>query len=148
MRHHTTFVTLFAAAVAAARVAAQPIGTSLSCGNPGAAGNLAPGTTLFRVDIDTVQYPEALCNDGTGAIIYVRAARNTASQNRWHIHFQGGGGCVGPQNCADRWCSVGTNFGAAKMTSDLGPYGARSEGIFSKRGRSPLRSWNHVLVYY
>ena len=148
MRHHVAFAAMLVAAVAATGAGAQPIGTALTCGNPGAAGVLAPGTTLFRFDLDTAQYPQALCNDGSGAVIYVRAARNTANQNRWHIHFQGGGGCMGDQDCADRWCSFGTNFGSAKMSTVGAPYGVAQAGIFSTRGMNPLRKWNHVLVHY
>ncbi len=129
--------------------AAPSIDNALPCGTQGAAGGLAAGTDLWRVDVDTGTFPEAVCNDGTDAVFYVRRATNPTARDRWHIHLQGGGGCRDADSCAKRWCSVDTNFGMDKMSSSLAPApGSRGAGMLSDNTDNPLHDWNHVLIYY
>lgn len=126
-----------------------PLGEALDCRRPGTAGLLAPGTGLFRVDVDPARYPDALCNDGTGAVFYVRRASRPEDANRWMIFLQGGGTCRNAQDCANRWCSHDTYFGSTKMSSrDAPPHGAVSPGIQRPSADNPFGSWNQVLVYY
>ena len=153
MRPHLLFAvaaSLKLCLVLAAPAAAAPtLDSALPCGTAGSAGGLGAGTGIWRIDVDTTRYPEALCNDGTGAVFYVRQAADPADRDRWHIHLQGGGGCRDAESCAKRWCSVDTNFGMDKMTSALAPTpGARARGMLSQNAANPLRDWNQVLVYY
>lgn len=120
-----------------------------SCRALGPAGQVAPGTALFRVDVDTAVYPDATCNDGSGAVMYVRRARQPQFRNKWVIFLQGGGGCRDGQTCGERYCSVDTNFGAWKMSSlDVPAFGIAGGGIQSQRPQNRFRGWNHVHVHY
>ena len=120
------------------------------CRNIGSAGKLASGTGLFRVDIDTNTYPNASCNDGTGAVIYVRRAQQTEYRNNWVIYLQGGGACRDGQSCAERYCSSNNvRFGAWKMSSlDVPEIGIKGTGIQSRNVRNHFRDWNQVHVHY
>ncbi|MBK9031996.1 MAG: hypothetical protein IPL61_11825 [Myxococcales bacterium] len=134
--------------------AATPwIGDVLDCGRPAAAGGLAPGVELQRVDLDPVAFPEARCNDGTRAFFYVRPAATAAARNRWVIQLQGGGGCGSPDACAARWCSVDTNFGMTQMTATLSPaMGIGGDGVMARGGAlgepNPLGDGNQVFIRY
>lgn len=119
------------------------------CTAPGPAGGLANGTELMRVDIDTSVFPDAVCNDGTGAVIYVRRAARAEHEARWVIQLQGGGGCQSAESCAERWCAVDTNLGARKMSNRFAPEtGIRGNGILANRVDNPFAGWNQVLVYH
>lgn len=125
------------------------IGNVLSCGATGPTGGLGAGTDLQRYDIDTAQYPYALCNDGSNAIFYFRPFQGEANRNRWVIFLQGGGSCSSPNDCANRWCSVDTSFSSVGMSSDPAPKpGIRGNGILERRADNPLGGWNQVLVKY
>jgi hypothetical protein len=136
-----------------ASTAQQPpeIDSAFSCGQSGEVGGIASGIALFRVNINLSDFPNAICNDGSGAVFYVRRYSNEADHNKWHIHLQGGGGCQDGQSCAERWCSFDTNFGAQQMSTVFEPLpaGIGGSGIFSlDASKSDFAGWNHVLVYY
>jgi hypothetical protein len=121
----------------------------LECGTPAGAGNLNRGNELQRHDIDIETFPDALCNDGTGAVFYFRPHSGDTSTNRWVIQLQGGGGCRSGDSCADRWCSVGTNFGMTQMTANLAPEdGINGAGILDRRAANPLGNANQVFIRY
>ena len=125
------------------------IGEALGCARRGAAGGLANGNGLFRVDVDLKTFPDAICNDGSGAVFYVRRYVNPENRDKWQIHLQGGGGCGSAGACASRWCSIDTNFGADKMSTKFAPEGGiLATGIVSRNPANPVADWNHVLVYY
>ncbi len=120
-----------------------------SCTNPGPAGGLAGGDQLMRLDVDTGTFPNAVCNDGTPAVYYVRRATNPAHVDKWVLQLQGGGACSSPELCAQRWCSVSTNFGARKMSSSFAPErGINGRGVLANQADNPFNGWNHVFVYY
>ena len=130
---------------------APSIAEVLDCGTPASAGGLANGQDLQRVDLDLTAFPDARCNDGTGATFYVRPAATAAGSTRWVIQLQGGGACRTPDDCARRWCSVDTNFGMTQMTSSLAPaMGTRGDGILYRGPQevNPLADANHVFVRY
>lgn len=133
---------------AAAAQAASPIGQALSCGKVGVAGGLGAGTDLQRVTVDTKRFPEAVCNDGSAAVFYVGRYTNEADRNKWVIFLQGGGNCGNGQLCAERWCSVDTNYGMDKMTSTLTKASIRGNGILDPRAENHFGSWNRVLIFY
>lgn len=124
------------------------IGSVLTCGRAGAAGGLGPGTELNRYNFDLVQFPDALCNDGTPAFFYYRPASLPGSANRWVIQLQGGGSCDDGADCANRWCSVGTNFGWQGMSANPAPRQINGNGILERRPGNPMQSWNQVFVKY
>jgi hypothetical protein len=121
----------------------------LTCGVAGTAGGLSDGTELQRHDYDLNAFPDALCNDGTTAVMYYRPFSGAANEQRWVIQLQGGGGCSREQSCADRWCQVGTNFSMTGMTSSVAPEAAiDGNGILERRADNPVGDWNHVFLRY
>lgn len=125
------------------------IGDVLTCGVADPVGGMAKGTDLQRHDIDLAAFPDALCNDGTGAVIYYRPYSGAANRNRWVVELVGGGSCGTAQECADRWCGVGTAFSMTQMTSNVAPAGGTvGNGIFERRVDNPIGDFNHVLVRY
>jgi hypothetical protein len=134
--------------LAAAAQAASPISQVLSCGKVGTVGGLGAGTDLVRFTIDTKRYPEAVCNDGSPAVFYYGRYTNEADRNKWVIMMQGGGSCTSGQNCAERWCSVNTNYGMDKMTSTLTKAGIRGNGILDPGAHNQFGTWNRVLLFY
>jgi len=68
-------------------VAAQAplLDTALTCGRGGEVGGPRPGLDLYRLAVDPAAFPDALCNDGTQAVFYVRRACPTLPevQNYW-----------------------------------------------------------------
>ncbi|HXI11157.1 MAG TPA: pectin acetylesterase-family hydrolase [Thermoanaerobaculia bacterium] len=138
-----TFLTLIATAVSAAT-----LDKTVTCGRPGEAGGLGAGTDMQRVVIDSRRYPAALCNDSTPGIFYASRYTREEDRDKWVIFLQGGGGCGSGQECANRWCSAGTNFGMDKMSTSLSKPGINGTGIFDRRESNRFGTWNHVLIYY
>lgn len=125
------------------------IGDALGCGQRGEVGSLQSGADLARVDVDRARFPEATCNDGSGATFFVRSAATPGAKNRWLIHLSGGGNCRTAADCAARWCSAETNFGMQQMSSTLLPEaGIVAAGITERRSASSFGDWNHVYVPY
>lgn len=125
------------------------IGDVLTCGVADSVGGMAPGTDLQRHDLDLDVFPDARCNDGTGAVIYFRPYSQALSRNRWVIQLLGGGGCGSAQACANRWCGVDTLFSMTQMTSNEAPAeGTIANGIFTRRADNLLGASNQVLVRY
>jgi hypothetical protein len=149
--HALAAMLLVLAAAPAARAQLDPLLPqaffTAPCPNPGSAGSVVPGRDLWKIPV-APSFPDALCNDGTRAVFYVRRYADDAYRNHWHIHLQGGGNCTTAQSCADRWCSVDTNFGAKQMSTTGTPPRIRARGIFDRSSRNSFRLWNHVLVYY
>ncbi len=96
--------------LAAAARAAAPIGQALPCGTVGSAGGLGGSTDLQRFTVDTKRFPEAVCNDGSPAVFYIGRYTKDEDRNKWLIFLQGGGSCGNAQACAQRWCSIDTNW--------------------------------------
>jgi hypothetical protein len=125
------------------------IGQVLGCGKLGPAGGLGGGGTQFqRYNFDNTEFPDALCNDGTPALLYFRPAANLANRSRWLFYLQGGGSCDSPKQCAERWCNVNTNFGMQGMSATPAPPALDVIGIMSRRADNPMGDWNHVFIKY
>ena len=121
-----------------------------------------PGIPMLRRTIDTNLYPEARCNDGSPAVMYIRPANANCAMNpivnpssKWLIFLDGGGGCRNSDACLlRRWCSGGSEvFSRAGKMSSLGaPPAIHGNGIWSLAGPGGLvnhfRGYNHVLVHY
>jgi hypothetical protein len=113
-------------------------------GKPPGTG-VAPGNDLHKFTLD--DYPDAICNDGTPAIMYVRAASTPAARNSWVIHMQAGGACSNYEVCMQRWCGIGP-YEADKMTSRFAPAVANASGIFARGATNAFSPANQVYLYY
>ena len=139
---------------------------------PGSPFNLQPtftqflagqaGIPLLRRTINVVDYPDALCNDGSAAVMYIRPANAGYNNNpitdpsrKWVIFLDGGGGCRDADDCLlTRWCSGGGEIfdRAGKMSSLAAPPAIRGFGIFALQPPAPavnnFADYNHVLIHY
>jgi hypothetical protein len=113
--------------------------------NPPGTG-VSPGTELAKVTLD--EYPEAVCNDGSPAILYVRRAANAAAEKDWVIFLQFGGSCDDWETCRGRWCGSDEPFDAAKMSSRFAPAATNGDGLLSRGPDNLFGNANQVLVYY
>lgn len=110
------------------------------CEPEGEAG-VEPGTDLERL---TLAAPDALCNDGTPAVAYVRAApTDSPDADKWVIFLEQGGGCGTYDGCRSRWCG-----GADRMSADWTPEGMSGSGVFHIGGNNAFRGYNLVFVDY
>jgi len=124
------------------------------CGGvPGTAypNSLAPGDDLHRV---TLAEPVAVCNDGSPAVFYIRAAApDSPAADRWVFYLQGGGGCGSFSDCLDRWCGrQSAVYDESKMSSRYCPDSIGGTGIF-RRGaigdtENAFGDFNQVFLYY
>jgi hypothetical protein len=121
-----------------------------SCGpqfdGPGSSSR--PGTDLRRV---TLHGALERCNDGSPAVFYIRSATpGGGHEDDWLIWLEGGGGCRGPADCAERWCGVGGQraYGAHKMSSRYTHPAIFGNGIFRQIPANRFKDWNMVVTYY
>lgn len=132
---------------------------ALHCGTPFPVGGVGRMGELELHQIDTAAFPDALCNDGSAAILYYRPYRGEANRNRWVIGLRGGGQCSSAETCAARWCSCTgaaacpnttsfTNFDLNNMSGG-GRRGSNPGGILHRDGDpNPLEDYNHVQLIY
>lgn len=113
-------------------------------GKPPANG-VSPGNDLHKVTLD--EYPNALCNDGSPALMYVRKSSAPAAANKWVIHMQAGGSCGNHQVCLERWCGIGA-YDASKMSSRFAPEATSGSGIFARNPSNAFGPANQVYIYY
>ena len=150
----------------AARVDAGPspaadIASVLDCGDPlGVVGATAAGELQLH-QMDPSRFPDALCNDGTPAVLYYRPSRGDSSnRTRWAITLRGGGSCSSAETCAARWCScsaarpcdhteIQTNFTLDNMSGG-GRRGNPGGGIHSRDAAhdNPIADYNQVQLVY
>ncbi len=121
---------------------------------------------MQRHAIDLARFPDALCNDGTGAVIHFRPFRGAANRNKWVIALRGGGGCDSGDTCAARYCGCSpsraaqcprvaeenrTFFTANNMTNDHPPL-LPGTGIMLRDGGptmvNPIQDYNQVQLQY
>jgi hypothetical protein len=129
--------------------------------------NIQPGNDLFRFFLTA---PQARCNDGTPAAVYLRQATNAQDADKWLLYLQGGGSCLNGEECAERWTSQNTAYGAQKMSTRIPvalwggvnppqdwvqqgaqytvPPGIAGNGIFAASNNNPFAGWNMVFAYY
>src|SRR6185436_16430442 len=69
-------------------------------------------------------------------------------RSKWILFLQGGGSCNSGQKCAERWCSIDTNYGMDKMSSSLAKPQIRGNGFLAPDARNHFGTWNRVLIYY
>ncbi|MFN7925560.1 MAG: pectin acetylesterase-family hydrolase [Bryobacteraceae bacterium] len=145
-----------ALATAAAALAQTPnIKDAISCPNS------PDGRQPYRVSTNTggnlrkvvLTGTNAICNDGSPAVMYVSAARPGATEpdgpsaNRWIIHFSGGSHCTDFEECATRWCGIGQWEGTLMTTAFEGPTKA-TEGLLGRNAINRLGDRNIVQLKY
>jgi hypothetical protein len=107
---------------------------------------VTPGTDLRRVTLS--DYPDAVCNDGSPAVMYVRRAAAPAAESSWVIFLQAGGSCNDWEECRNRWCSFQSPYDAAKMSSRFSPEGTKGSGLLARGPANAFGNVNQVYVYY
>ena len=132
-------------------------GASVPSGASGlSACNPATSNCLLRVTIPTADFPNAVCNDGTPGVFYIRPGVG-ADANKWIVHTQGGGRCADNQSCQERWCGQqgALPYQANKMSTDWNadgfidlPMYANAGGQFSISPNNYFSDWTHVWAYY
>lgn len=117
-----------------------------TCGDYTPGSGVAPGDDLHRVVFDD---PDAVCNDGTPAVMFVRPSTGGANATRWVFYLQGGGGCGQFQDCGIRYCGS-QKYTKAKMSSRWTPMVANTDdqGLLDRDGVNPYADANLVLMYY
>ena len=142
-----------------------PAGSTFNPNPPGMAPFLPgmAGIPLLRHTLDPASYPQARCNDGSPAIMYIRPANAAVGGNpivmpssKWLIFLDGGGGCRSADDCLlTRWCGGGGRVfdRAGKMSSRGTPPAIQSPGgIFELTPPGGLvnqfADYNHVIVHY
>ncbi len=160
-------------ALAAAPSGAQPLspascpaGSPFTYAIPNMRPPIAGDIPMLRHTIDLAAYPDARCNDGTPAVMYLRPANAAVPGNpvvapttRWLIFFDGGGGCQSADDCLwTRWCSgsgkvaPGITDRAGKMSSRGAIPAMRSPGGILKVpapvGQEYFEQFNQVWVHY
>lgn len=137
-----------AAGAAGAGPSSVPLIDTVDCGaktKPPGTG-VAPGGDLKKV---TLTGANALCNDGSPGVLYIRAASSPTSAGQWVFHFQGGGECVGSDPaCIERWCGRQASYDAAKMSSKFSPPGMPGNGILLRDPKNSFGDANQVFFYY
>ncbi len=126
----------------------QPsIADALSCRVPPVRKDTeGTGGQLQRYDLTA--FPAASCNDGSPAVLYFRPYAGEANKDRWIILLNGGGGCGTGQDCANRWCSVDTNFDADNMSTENASGSLNGGGVLERSGDNPFGNYNQVQVRY
>jgi hypothetical protein len=102
------------------------------------------GADLYKVTLDD---PEALCNDGTPAVMFIRPSTGGEFSNRWVIYLQGGGSCQDLESCGIRYCGT-DEYTKAKMSSTWTDNAVGESALFTRDGDNPLGEANQVLVHY
>ena len=111
-------------------------------------GGVSGGKDLYKVTVDISARPEAVCNDGTPPVMFIRASTGGAEANKWLFHIQGGGGCSGEyKSCLDRWCG-NEGYHAGKMSSKWTPDSMTGRGIMTRTAANTFGSANIVFMYY
>jgi hypothetical protein len=137
------------------------IATTLQCGPDAPVGPGGPAEFQLAT-IDTTRFPDALCNDGSAAVVYFRPYSGAANRNKWVLNLHGGGSCTSGPSCAARWCNchdtaacqfttVTTNFGRSDMTGARPPTQSAT-GVFLRGGTgvetNPIGDYNQVEMVY
>lgn len=131
---------------------ALPLAEGLACGAVGEKGGLVEARGADPLRRVALRAPDARCNDGSPAVMYVRPALTPAGAGRWWVLLQGGGACETPDACAERWCSARTPFGADLMSSVGAPAAIDGDGVLARGDELPrgvVNPWadaNHVVV--
>lgn len=126
---------------------ALPLGEALAarCKDPTPPRVVPNGLWMHRA---TLSSADAVCNDGSPPVLYVRTASDPTHANDWVVHLMGGGACGTYEQCAARWCGEGS-ADAGDMSSVYAPETGGQTGILSPDpGNNSFAGWNVAQVYY
>jgi hypothetical protein len=116
---------------------------SSRCPDPTPRGVVPPGDDLHKLTLSG----EGVCNDGTPAVLYLRAAADPEHQHDWVVFLEGGSCCDNAEDCAIRWC--GEDFyDAAYMSSRWHPETRAGIGIGAPLQANTFATWNQVVLAY
>ena len=102
-----------------------------------------PGYRVFLTD-EAAKHG-AYCLDGSIPDFYYRAGTGDGI-HKYIIYLQGGGWCVGLDNCAQR---AGTNLGTTKYDSSVANIAAGAPYLSSNKSINPLTyNWNTIYARY
>lgn len=132
--------------VLAASSCAAAASTPAAHGNRRSSLLRAPARGSWKADLialDTSDYPDALCNDGTPGSFYFRPSSEDAHANSWVISLEGGAECTNNANCQAR---LRTHLGSSRSY-------AKTELLEQLASADPhqspdLHSWNAVRIKY
>lgn len=105
---------------------------------------LPDGDDLRRA---TLAAPDALCNDGTPGVLYLRAATEPEHDRDFVLYLDGGRYCEDWEVCVERWCGRGF-YDAHKMSTAWAPETRPVEGLTGPHADNPFRGWNQVFFHY
>ncbi len=134
------------AAVSTLGAAALTIG-SAHVGNDAIAKATRSGVrsaVMTKVNLKDARHPQAICNDGTSAAMYVQAGHGDDA-NKWILFFQGGAGCATDHDCLARAKEDHQLISSSDLTATK-----TGDGILSTaRSVNPdFADFTHVLVHY
>lgn len=119
--------------------------------------NTGPGDGVSDLHKVTLLGDDAICNDGTRAVMFVRRARTPALESRWIIHLKGGGSCQDADECLERWChEQAPGYSAGIMSTRWTGATVNGFGLFQRADESPMdvvdtnpfADWNNVTLHY
>ncbi len=104
---------------------------------------------LYMHDPVTAAKFNAYCLDGTKGGFYYRPATSVASQNRWKIHFSGGGWAFDVQSLVSRSKTLlgSSSFFTPWLSSFWPPEGAGFYGLMGVNDTTTA-DWNFVWLPY
>eukprot|EP01043_Picozoa_sp_COSAG02_P085404 COSAG02_NODE_23055_length_731_cov_1.291139_1_plen_141_part_10 len=88
---------LYAAAAAAAAAATAAVGGAATPVPPPTPPPFLANMTMRRYDLNAAK--GEVCLDGTPGVFYMRNGTGSGSR-KYFVHYQGGGWCESPQDCA------------------------------------------------
>jgi hypothetical protein len=110
------------------------------------------GKGLQRVSIDIDKHPEAVCNDGTTPVFFMRPG---AEPENWVVYFKGGGSCVTEEDCKSRPKDLKSSdpwlrFDQLTENGNPASTDGKAGGILSADPEinPDLHAWNHVYMVY
>jgi len=108
----------------------------------GSSAQPPPHTILVKQDL--TDYPQAVCNDGTGATYHYQ--QDDPHTGKVLIYLQGGGACADLESCNHR-CGAGN---VPLCTADTHPMMNRAGGVFSPDAdiNPPFHDFFKVNVHY
>lgn len=155
-------------ALVSGRATAQPLNPAMCpAGAPFRLGTtfatFFPGMAGIPMLRHTLADPDAVCNDGSPGVMYIRPANAAYGGNpivnpssKWLIFLDGGAACQNEDSClGERWCGFGGQiFDRAGKMSSLGAAQAIQApgGIWNLAPGGGVvnhfADYNHVLVHY
>ena len=98
-------------------------------------------------DLHKVVLSDVVCNDGSPAVAFVRAALDPVHAADFVLQLDGGAFCDSAEGCAARWCGQGP-YDARDMSSTWRKTRVSLQGLASSNPGNAFAGWNQVFVPY